>query len=443
MNVFEAWVGNCILRDCKDGMVYKCQVAAWADGHLSYRAGVEAAIFLRNLTLLSIENACSASNVSQLAPEALALTQVVHAGHPVEIGGMTHSCYEHSDIPNSFLNIVEHPIESLSDQSDLPIWEQDWIAPELRELLFGQPRNDEMLRTYCIINAGARKAITKIFDVEEDSLDVPVRCLFKGEAEETLEETAPYLVDATLTQSCLDGEEHLPRFHKTFFQKHWGKNTGIFMRTTLPMEAVWQHFRKFTKVIVEEDSQKVFFLFYDPRVLSSYLRNISNNEEKVRSFCTTNTDSMFSFFIENGDHGVIEARPYERALMGQSRARLSLSYNDFRLQSDAEKQKRVERIALRIKEDFPEELKNWPLNDLTIFSLRILERFRLYGFSSQEYVHFFVAWSVFFGEGFETRDPHGMLQKICYSKVDEDQKFLRFKERFDQFVLNNSEGAQC
>lgn len=441
MNVFEAWLGSCLLHDYKTGTDYRCPVAAWADGQLSYRASVEAAIFRRGLSLLSTENVFSASNLSQLAPKDATLTQVVHAGHPVEMGEMILTCHERSGTARSYLNITEHSIETLPDQSNLPIWEQDWIAPELKELLFGQPRNDEMLRTYCIINAGARKIITQIFDIEEDSLDVPVRCLFKGEAEESLEETAPYLVDATLTQSSLDGDEHLPRFHKTFFQKHWGENTGIFIRTTLPMEAVWQHFRKFTKVVMEDDGQKVFFLFYDPRVLPKYLRNISNNEEKVRSFCTTNTDSIFSFFIENGDRSVIEAKPYEGALTDRPRRRISFSYDDFRLQGDAEKQKRVERIALRLKEDFPEELKNWPLNDLTSFALRIVERFRLYGFSSQEYVHFFVAWSAFFGEGFETRDPHGMLQKICYSKVDEDQKFLRFKERFDQFVLHDSEGA--
>jgi hypothetical protein len=86
------------------------------------------------------------------------------------------------------------------------------------------------------------------------------RCLFAGELEPDMAAVAPYLVelepDAPWTQRLL-GE-------------CWGQNFGVFLTSDLALPALWRHLRKQTRVY-GPDLEPLFFRFYDPRVLRSYL----------------------------------------------------------------------------------------------------------------------------------------------------------------------------
>ena len=64
--------------------------------------------------------------------------------------------------PPTYLDITEHTIPVLHEQDRVPRWEQEWIVPELKDILFGQPDDSEPLRTYLIVDAGLRtKVISK------------------------------------------------------------------------------------------------------------------------------------------------------------------------------------------------------------------------------------------------------------------------------------------
>ena len=205
----------------------------------------------------------------------------MHPQHRVELGPLR-VIGENGEPPPppSYLTIREHHIEPLPDQSGIPFWDQEWIAPELKELLFGPSEEKETeLKTYFIVDAALRKKVTGFFDL--DKVKLPVRCLFKGEAAQTLKQHAPYLIDMSLPEGALEDRDLVPDFHKDFFKKHWEQGTGIFIRSKASMDQVLKHFRRFTRIQVEEDKRWVLFRFWDPRIAPHYFESIEDSPEKA------------------------------------------------------------------------------------------------------------------------------------------------------------------
>ncbi len=277
---FEAWIADCHLKEFEGDGEYKCQAGVWADCYDAFRDTLIAYLKERGLGIVWLEEVLPAGQylarhgAQQQKIEGLA--QSVHSGHLVELGRMSAIGGDGEPLRESYLTITEHEFKPLPDQSDLPFWDQEWIAPELKELLFGQPKEGPPLRTYFIVDATLRKNITGIFDL--DTVDVPVQCLFKGDAADEMKEVAPYLIDMTLPEGALDDRDKVPAFHKDFFARHWGENTGIFIRTPALMSEVWGHFRKFTRIQMEEDGRWVYFRFADPRTISAFVEALDEDD---------------------------------------------------------------------------------------------------------------------------------------------------------------------
>lgn len=95
-------------------------------------------------------------------------------------------------------------------------------------------------------------------------------CLFPGRAEPELKAAAPYLVRLrsghALTEKILsDG-----------WDRHW----GVFLQADTSMEDLRLHLKQFLYV-KDEDGQRLFFRFYDPRVLRVYLPTCTEHELHV------------------------------------------------------------------------------------------------------------------------------------------------------------------
>lgn len=184
---------------------------------------------------------------------------------------------DHSD---DYLTVTEHNIASAAKGWSEPLTDRDWLPSQLGELLFGQNDDSaERLRTFLLVDPTLRRDVRGVFDLDDD-LDVPARCLFQGEAAETLKESAPYIVDLSL--SAPDGK--VSRFHSDFFRHHWGKGTGIIIRSQASMDDLWRHFRKFTRLLVAEDRHWVFFRFWDPRIALSYFTGIRDWPDRAARF---------------------------------------------------------------------------------------------------------------------------------------------------------------
>ena len=85
-------------------------------------------------------------------------------------------------------------------------------------------------------------------------------CLFSGELPSALKIAAPYLVS-------LDPED---RSTRNILKRAWGNSWGIFLRSTASMETLRRHLKG---LLTAKDprGRKLFFRYYDPRVLRVYL----------------------------------------------------------------------------------------------------------------------------------------------------------------------------
>jgi hypothetical protein len=295
---FESWLGHChFVRDRDDKPPVTATndltisndttedltgvVAIWAGDRRDFEEKLNACLAGKEgshpagLHLLWAEDVMPAAEwMVRHAHEkqAFELARKVHENHSVEFGPLI-APTEENPTSTDFLMIEEKEIAPLPDQTGIPFWDKQWITPDLKEALFAQPLQGENIRTYLIVDATLRKNVTNTFDL--DDVDVPVRCLFKGDAAEEMKEVAPYIVDMTLPEGAWDDPTKVPVFHKNFFEKHWGQNTGIIFRAKASLEEMRTHFRKFTKV-PDQSGKLIFFRYWVPTTfypMGKYLRN--------------------------------------------------------------------------------------------------------------------------------------------------------------------------
>ncbi|UWQ79085.1 DUF4123 domain-containing protein [Leisingera sp. S132] len=159
-------------------------------------------------------------------------------------------------------------------------WPLKNVPEALFEPLFGQPEADPdraadsgaaeeaaPLKTYALIDAAKLHAG---FDGIRNC-GLPFRCLFQGEAAKELKDAAPYLVelapDARFTRTLFthipDAPAHLSTLHL------WHRNPGIFIRSRADFDAVWKHFRKFTR-IRDENGKWFFFRFWEAATAQAF-----------------------------------------------------------------------------------------------------------------------------------------------------------------------------
>jgi Domain of unknown function (DUF4123) len=84
--------------------------------------------------------------------------------------------------------------------------------------------------------------------------------LYEGTQAQVLEAFAPYLVRLTENSKLLEN----------VIAHGWGKNWGIFALSGADFQAVRRHFRTFL-MVKGPNGQRLYFRYYDPRVLRVYL----------------------------------------------------------------------------------------------------------------------------------------------------------------------------
>lgn len=132
------------------------------------------------------------------------------------------------------------PVDRLLDALFPPPPEDGSPAPEVHAVLDGA-RDERIYRA-----------------VYDSRLDY--ECLFTGEIPYDLAEAAPYLV-------------HLRReasFTRWVLEEGWGKSFGIFAWSRADLETLRRHFRRLLQA-TDEQGRKLYFRYYDPRVLRVYL----------------------------------------------------------------------------------------------------------------------------------------------------------------------------
>jgi hypothetical protein len=129
-----------------------------------------------------------------------------------------------------------------------------------------------------------------------DETHPPCECLIRGELAPDLAVAAPYLVEL----------ERGGDFALWLMEKGWGQHWGIFALAACDLRAMRQHFRSLLTVY-DEGGKPMFFRFYDPRVMRTYLPTCEPDElgeffGPVAEYVAEAEDpqSLLTFRVEQG-----------------------------------------------------------------------------------------------------------------------------------------------
>lgn len=298
--------------------------------------------------------------------------------------------------------------------------------PPLLHLLYGP---NAPAGVYMLVDADLRREITGLFDL--DSIELPALCLFEGKAAETSADFAPWLVDMSIP---VPTEAASLPFHRKFFAQHWPVGTSLLIQTNAPFKAVQKHLRRFTKLPVRDDGGLRFFRFWDPRVLRPFLTAIAGDAPRMRRMMMTDSGEPLHYIFRHNDADILFS-PDIGELTEIPVTPMHLRFADFDPVARARAVERRKRMADRIQTDFARELEHRPRKAIEAAVEHAVQRFSAYRFHKHAYLHFFAAWTVFYGPDFEKRDPTGKLEEICLSSAPDAERFKAFRDRFDNFSL--------
>ena len=108
-------------------------------------------------------------------------------------------------------------------------------------------------------------------------------CLFRGELDPEVAQTAPYLVRVPI---------HSPL--SEWIISGWGNHWGIFATTKAGFRTIRSHFRSFL-MVYDPNRKPLYFRYYDPRVMRIYLPTC-NSEESASLF-----GPVLSYYMEGAD----------------------------------------------------------------------------------------------------------------------------------------------
>ena len=138
------------------------------------------------------------------------------------------------------------------------------VTEAITNVLFEDPK----MAAYAILDG----ALIDGLERQLDSQAAHYVCLYRGEIEPWLKRVAPYLVRLEQPSPLLEW----------VIEGGWGKHWGVFLNSSADMVTLRRHFRQFLLVRVPDEPDQVYFRYYDPRVLKTYLP--SCNSPELRAF---------------------------------------------------------------------------------------------------------------------------------------------------------------
>lgn len=127
----------------------------------------------------------------------------------------------------------------------------------------------------------------RILELLHESVD-DHRSLYEGVKGQALADVAPYLV-------CLRRDSGLL---SRLVEEGWGRSWGIFLTSRQSMKHVRRHFRRFLLVEEDETFARMYFRFYDPRVMREIMP-IATTRQKDTLF-----DGLMAYVVE-GEGGEV------------------------------------------------------------------------------------------------------------------------------------------
>lgn len=133
-----------------------------------------------------------------------------------------------------------------------------------------------------------------------------------------LDECAPYLVALP---------PHSPLL-RDWISLGWGRSWGVLLRSPLDFRSLRKHLRKFLKVTTES-GRNLYFRFYDPRVLRTFLSSSNSSEldaffGPIQDFVVETSDGSELYVLSRNVQKAGEPNPYQPGPYQPSRLGASL-----------------------------------------------------------------------------------------------------------------------
>ena len=330
--------------------------------------------------------------------------------------------------------------EPLGDQ--LGVFPQVNIPPSFRASLF-DPLETKRLspiskeeghsgteQSYALLDAA--KATNLVDRLNASGLEF--RCLFKGQAEQELSEVAPYLVslreDDNLTRTLFTGPKGCHGL--------WHSEPGIFLRSPLKLETLWQHLRRFTRV--QNSSGKwYYFRYWEPAVARSYFSDLAERPETVAQwFCRRAHQALSAVIVPWSTPegiGLDIFRPAQGLVQpNQIDAPFRLEPQDFALLQRSRLNADVDEIVARVEIDFAELIRPEDKEQYPQTSRRCLSRMMEFGFRQKSNLLLLLVWELAYGPDFSTIDSEGRLKAILLAPGGETDRMQVLRDQITELA---------
>ncbi len=184
------------------------------------------------------------------------------------------------------------------------------IPDKIRDAFFAQPepREDDVqafggevervppLRTYAVLDAARVLNLAELLETS----GLEHRCLFKGEAYDELKDVAPWLVALEEGNAFT---RHLFTAGTTPWCL-WDQAPGIYARSRAPLDLIWRHFRKFTRV-KDDQGKWYYFRFWESTYAKPYFVPVLDNQERRQRWFHIDAQHQLSVMLLNPDEGAL------------------------------------------------------------------------------------------------------------------------------------------
>ena len=363
----QTWISRChVTQADSEGIIghYTIQIACNASDEVELHRQLRDLATRESFDLESIEyNRLIQEHLDRLdyydhASVQLATTSAQHGYalgelQPIEAKGKTLN-------PDglTYIEIEQHDVRLEADTKK-PSWQQPWIHPTLKELLF-----TEHAKTYLLIDATTRSQLLKTFDLEGFG-DLEIRSLYAGQLAQELKQQAPYVVDLTLNNQQIADDDSVPKFHRDFFTKHWGKNTGIILQSEEPIDQVVFHLKKFIK-IQDKNNKWFYFRFFDPRTMNHYLQSIQKWPQRVAKWYGANSDNELirAFLCEDNSGETVNVYRIKSNHGLKHSGKVTLTQTEFEFFKDYRWSQNKKLIETELRQDFQQETAELNSDDI-------------------------------------------------------------------------------
>lgn len=278
------------------------------------------------------------------------------------------------------------------------------IDPSPDEIAAWGDENIPEARTYAILDASVLTLLPEMLETSE----LHHKCLFTGKALAEFGDAAPWLVklepDHPFTRNLMMGETEPAGL--------WHLRLGIFIRSRQPLDVVWRHLRKFTRV-QDDDGTWFFNRFWSAPVSTKLMEfgNVPDLQQFVAPLFPTGRDTLQIIVLSDFSNAVLSRKA--GTVPPTARPRLTQIVQDW-MRYIRRVQQFEEIIAIAQKHVEKQMKLDTESSAIHLRSKR--EKFFKMGFWRRDHLTKLCVWELMLGPEFIDTYADGQIKRILISQ---------------------------